>query len=177
MIALPAAVGTVERDGVASAVRLVHESRDALVLVPKALDGIVALGGRGGVEVVRRAGGPGAVQRHGLLYLAREDARRDALGRVAEVGDGIVVLVVVGGVKVITGGAAVCAPELGDELGLCLLMPWSVYDVLITHNFASHWGDGGYSLHTAVAGAAEAAAQSVARTVKKRILALIVFSI
>ncbi len=83
MIALPTAVGTVERDGVASAVRLVDEAGDALVLVPEVLDGVVALGGRRGVEVVRRAGGPGAVQGHALLYLAGVDARRDALGRVA----------------------------------------------------------------------------------------------
>ncbi len=76
----------------------------------------------------------------------------------------------------ITRGAAVCAPELGDELGLCLLRPLSVFDDVVSHSFASHWRDGKCIVHTAVAGAAEAAAQSVARTVKKRILALIVIS-
>ena len=131
MISLSTTVGTIESDSITSAVRLVDVAGDTLVLVPEVLDGVVALGGRGGVEVVRRAGGPGAVQGHALLYLAGVDARRHALSRVAEVGDGIVVLIVVGGVKVIMGGAAVCAPELGDELGLCLLMPLSVYDDIV----------------------------------------------
>jgi len=105
--------GAVERNTVANSSGI-DKASCAFALVAEIVDGMVALGGGGGVEMIVDSGVIQPVEGYGCADLCLEDIAGIALGLVAKLGDGNLHLGCICSVKVVcTSGRQIVRTEEG----------------------------------------------------------------